>query len=85
MSVGLIFVAGLFLWWVTYEVAESDPPQGSEVQIDGRTGEPVLDETLNEPGDGEPADFAPAENVPGDNPPSETVPTPVPVEPVPAE
>lgn len=43
--VGMIIVVlavGLgYLWWVSYEVAESDPPQGSQTQIDGRTGEQI--------------------------------------------
>ena len=49
MAAVLIFAAGLFVWWLTYEVAESDPPEGSDVQIDGRTGEPVVEDTLEEP------------------------------------
>jgi hypothetical protein len=35
------FALTLLVWWLGYEVSESDPPQGSETQIDGRTGEQV--------------------------------------------
>lgn len=42
----VVLAVGLgYLWWVGYEVAESDPPQGSQTQIDGRTGEQVVPET----------------------------------------
>ncbi|MFN4153178.1 MAG: hypothetical protein ACK4HF_00860 [Paracoccaceae bacterium] len=30
-----------FVWWLGYEAAESDPAQGSQTQIDGRSGEPT--------------------------------------------
>lgn len=43
--IGMIFAViavGLgYLWWVTYEVAESNPPEGAQTQIDGRTGAEV--------------------------------------------
>jgi len=41
MIVVVIAVGLGYLWWVGYEVAESNPPQGSQTQIDGRTGEQV--------------------------------------------
>jgi len=80
-AAALIFAAGLFVWWVTYEVAESDPPQGSEIQIDGRTGETGSDDTLMTP-----TNVAPGEAAPPTGEAVETAPVPPPaVEPAPAD
>lgn len=86
MAAVLIFAGGLFVWWLTYEVAESEPPQGSDVQIDGRDGVSEEDESLNAPGDGQPADFVPDDSVPAVNAPAEDAPAnPMPSEPAPSE
>lgn len=39
MVVVVIAVGIGFIWWLGYEATESDPVQGSQTQIDGRTGE----------------------------------------------
>lgn len=86
MAAVLVFAGGLFVWWLTYEVAESEPQPGSEVQIDGRTGEPVEGDSLNQPEDGAPADTVPGASVPAVNAPAEAAPAnPEPAEPAPAE
>ncbi|TGD64007.1 hypothetical protein EYC08_11270 [Tabrizicola sp. WMC-M-20] len=41
MIVVVIAVGIGFVWWLGYEAAESDPVQGDQTQIDGRTGEQV--------------------------------------------
>lgn len=53
MIVVVIAVGLGYLWWVGYEVAESDPAQGTQTQIDGRTGEQVIPETT--PSESDPA------------------------------
>lgn len=51
--IGMIFAViavGIgFVWWLGYEAAESDPAQGSQTQIDGRTGEEVPAPTPDAP------------------------------------
>ena len=42
MIVVVLAVTLGYLWWVGYEVAESNPPQGNETQIDSRTGQTVV-------------------------------------------
>lgn len=39
ITLGLLFVAGIFLWMFGTVAEEGQPPQGAETQIDGRTGE----------------------------------------------
>ncbi|WP_145109533.1 hypothetical protein [Cereibacter sediminicola] len=39
IAVVVIFALGYLVWWFGYEVAEGNPPQGADVQMDGRTGE----------------------------------------------
>ncbi|WP_103333681.1 hypothetical protein [Pseudotabrizicola formosa] len=39
MIVVVLAVGLYYLWWVGYEVSESNPPQGEQTQIDSRTGQ----------------------------------------------
>lgn len=40
--IAVVLAVGIgYFWWVGQEVAEGNPPQGSETQIDGRTGQEV--------------------------------------------
>jgi hypothetical protein len=43
MAVVLAFVAILFFGWSFWSAQEATPPEGADVQIDGRTGEPATD------------------------------------------
>ncbi len=45
----LIFVAILFIGWSFWSAQEATPPEGADVQIDGRTGEPTDAETPGAP------------------------------------
>ncbi|MDO9581825.1 MAG: hypothetical protein Q7J24_01745 [Desulfomicrobium sp.] len=70
MIVVVLAVGLYYLWWVGYEVAESDPPQGSQIQIDGRTGEQVVPEGMPDtpdpvmvPQTEQPSPGVPAQNV----------------------
>jgi hypothetical protein len=49
ISVVLVFVAILFIGWSFWSAQEATPPEGSDVQIDGRTGEPTETETPTAP------------------------------------
>ncbi|MDR7125053.1 hypothetical protein [Pseudotabrizicola sp. 4114] len=67
----VVLAVGLgYLWWVGYEVAESDPAQGSQTQIDSRTGDQVVPETTPNQSDpvavpqaDQPTPGVPAQNV----------------------
>ena len=45
LGIGLVALFGiaLILFWITGLVEEGGEPQGAEVQIDGRTGDPVVE------------------------------------------
>ncbi len=51
MALGGIFVVGLLVWYLFSLAAEGQQPAGADVQIDGRSGEPVIEgePTLVEP------------------------------------
>ncbi|ODM41187.1 hypothetical protein [Cereibacter johrii] len=62
IAVVVIFALGYMVWWFGHEVSEGTAPQGSDVQIDGRTGEVDGDPQRGSAGGGDPAsaDNAPA-------------------------
>ncbi len=46
LGIGLVavFAIGLILYWIVEVVDRGGEPQGAEVQINGATGEPVVDD-----------------------------------------
>ncbi|EKX59197.1 hypothetical protein [Cereibacter sphaeroides] len=62
IAVVVIFALGYMVWWFGHEVSEGNAPEGSAVQIDGRTGEVETDAQQGSIGGGDPgsADNAPA-------------------------
>lgn len=44
ISAALAFALVLFLGWSFWSAQEATPPEGADVQIDGRTGEPTEDD-----------------------------------------
>ena len=79
MAVAAIFGVGIILYWIFEDTANSPGPQGADVQIDGRTGQPSSTPPIVAPA---PVEMVPAApSTPGNGTPTQPGVQPGPVTP----
>ena len=59
ISAALAFAAVMFFAWTFWSAQEATPPEGADVQIDGRTGEPSQTDAPEAPAPAETLETAP--------------------------